>query len=80
MQHDAGTGRDEEQRQVLQQGTRPVPQLLTDAATREQGQKEERHADDRAGNRQGKGANDQFADELVEEQQGEDLDHRNGYD
>ena len=38
-------------------------------------QEEQGHADDRTRNRQHEGANDQFADELVEEEGGKNVDH-----
>ena len=64
MQHDAGAGRHEQQREVLQKTAGAVTQLLTNRAAHEQNEEKQRHTDDGAGKWPAEGAYQQFADKL----------------
>ena len=75
MRHDADARRHEEQREMLQQAGGAGAQFVADRAAHEQGEEEQRHADDGAGERPVEQAHQQFAGKLEKQEKGEDADH-----
>ncbi len=75
VRHDADTGWHEQQRQVTKQAARCIAEIFGSATAQDEGYEQQRHANDRARDRQVKGDDGDFAHELVDEQDGHGCDH-----